>query len=374
MAHAAIIGWGKGMPPAVLSNADLATFLDTDDEWIVSRTGMRERRITHVSLAEMAEVAGARALACAGLAAEQVDLVILGCSLPDEICPNMASAVSRRLGTRNAAAMDVNTACTSFSYSLSTATALIRTGVVKTAVVVGAEMVSRGMDWDDRNVAVLFGDGCGAVVLQASDEEEGVLAECLGCYADARDILDVRGIGQRYANTGIPNGFTRWKFDGQEIFKRAVHGMVQASLTAMGKRNTTIADIDLVIPHQANLRIIDAVGKRLGCGPEKVFVNVHRYGNMSAATIPVALVEAIEEGRANPGSLLLLPGFGGGLTWAAHLVRLGQRTSPLGVSPIDFPPCAKTGLELVNDLRARKARYHGAAKPFLEEAAALIAG
>ena len=324
MPHAAIIGWGKGMPPAVLTNADLATFLDTDDEWIVSRTGMKERRITHVSVAEMAEVAGARALACAGLAADQIDLVIMGCSLPDEICPNTASAVSRRLGTTHAAAMDVNTACTSFSYSLSTATAFIRSGVMKTALVVGAEMVSRCMDWDNRNVAVLFGDGCAAVVLQATEAEEGVLSERLGCFADSRDILDVRGVGQRYANFGIPNGHTRWTFDGQEIFKRAVLGMVQASQEAMAKRGVRIEDIDLVIPHQANLRIIDAVGKRLGARPDQVFINIQRYGNMSAATIPVALVEAIEEGRVKPGSLLLLPGFGGGLTWAAQLVRFGQ--------------------------------------------------
>lgn len=374
MIHAAITGWGKGMPPAVLSNADLGTFLDTDDEWIVTRTGMRERRISHVSVAEMAEIAGARALACAGMAAREIDLVILGCSLPDEICPNMASAVSRRLGTTNAAAMDVNTACTGFSYALSTATALIHSGVMKSALVVGAEIVSRCMDWEDRSVAVLFGDGCAAVVLQATDQEEGVLAERLGCFADARDILDVRGVGQRYANAGIPNGFTRWNFDGKEIFKRAVLGMVNASQEALAKLGRVIADVDLVIPHQANLRIIDAVGKRLGVEPDRVFLNVHRYGNMSAATIAVALVEAIELGRVKPGALLLLPGFGGGLTWAAHLIRFGPRTTPLGATDLDFPPCQQTGLELVNDLRARKARYSAAAQPFLEEAAALISG
>ncbi len=374
MVRAAITGWGKGMPPAVLRNADLATFLDTDDAWILSRTGMRERRITHVPLAEMAAVAGARALACAGLAAGEVELVVMGCSLPDEVCPNMASALSQRLGTAHAAAMDVNTACTSFSYGLSTATALIRSGVVRNALVVGAELVSRCMDWDDRNVAVLFGDGSGAVVLEATDAEEGVLAERLGCFAESRGILDVRGIGQRYANAGIPNGFTRWHFDGPEIFKRAVNGMAKASLEALDRAGVGIADIDLVIPHQANLRIIDAVGRRLGCDPDRVFVNVHRYGNMSAATIPVALVEAIEEGRARPGALLLLPGFGGGLTWAAHVVRLGLRTTPKAACAAEFPPCPKTGLELVQELRGRKARFHQAARPFLEEAAALLEG
>ena len=374
MRHASIIGWGKGMPPAVLSNADLATFLETDDAWIVSRTGIRERNISHVAVAEMAEIAGARALAAAGLAPEQIDLVIMGCTLAEEVCPNMASAVSRRLGTTNAAAMDVNTACTSWSYALSTATALIRTGAVTRALVVGAELVSRCMDWDNRNVCVLFGDGCAAVVLEATDEEEGVLGERLGCFAEARDSLDLRGIGQKYANVGIPNGFSAWNFDGQEIFKRAVLGMVDASREALERAGKTVADVDLMIPHQANLRIIDAMGKRLGIDPAKVFVNVQRHGNMSAATIPVALVEAIEEGRVRPGALLLLPSFGGGLTWAAHVVRFGQRVTPLATSPIDFPPCHQTGLELVNAIRAQKARYTAAAQPSLDEAAALISG
>ena len=374
MRHASITGWGKGMPPAVLSNADLATFLETDDEWIVSRTGIRERNVSHVSVAEMAEIAGARALAAAGLEPDQIELVIMGCTLAEEICPNMASAVSRRLGTTNAATMDVNTACTSWSYALSTATALIRTGVVSRALVVGAELVSRCMDWDNRNVCVLFGDGCAAVVLEATDAEEGVLGERLGCFAEARDSLDLRGIGQKYANVGIPNGFSAWNFDGQEIFKRAVLGMVDASKEALARAGKTVADVDLMIPHQANLRIIDAMGKRLGIDPAKVFVNVHRHGNMSAATIPVALVEAIEEGRVRPGALLLLPSFGGGLTWAAHVVRFGQRVKPLGTSPIEFPPCHQTGLELIQAIRAQKAKYHGAAQPHLEEAAALISG
>lgn len=372
--HAALTGWGKGMSPAVLTNADLSTFLPTDDAWIVSRTGMKERRVSHVSVAGMAEVACARALAAAGLEPAEIDLVIMGCTLAEDVCPNMASAVSRRLGTVNAAAMDVNTACTSFSYALSTANAMIRTGVMRKALVIGAELVSRVMDWDNRNVAVLFGDGCAAVVLEATDREEGVLAERLGCFAESRDILALRGVGQRYANAGIPTGFSHWNFDGQEIFKRAILGMAGASLEALALCGKGLEDIDLVIPHQANLRIIDALGKRLGIDRDKVFVNVHRYGNMSAATLPVAMVEALEEGRVKPGALLLLPSFGGGLTWAAHVIRFGQRVTPLGTSPIDFPPCSETGLELVNAIRARKARYQDAARPFMEEAAALVFG
>ena len=194
MTHAAITGWGKCLPPAVLTNQDLATFLDTDDEWIESRTGMKERRISHVPLGDLAHVAAARALACAGLAAESLDLVIVGTTLADEIAPNAASGVQARLGAANAAAMDLNTACTSFLYGLSTATALIRTGVVRTALVVGAEVPSPFVDWDDRNTAVLFGDGCGAAVVQATDREEGLLSEQRGCYADARaEVVRCRG-------------------------------------------------------------------------------------------------------------------------------------------------------------------------------------
>jgi len=370
--HAAIVGWGKCLPPAVLTNQDLATFLDTDDEWIASRTGMRERRISHVPLAELIHVAGARALACAGMGADELDLIIVGSTLGDELAPNVASGTQKRLGARNAAAMDVNTACTSFLYGLSTATALIRTGVVRTALVVGAEAPTPFMDWDNRNVAVLFGDGCGAVVLRATDREEGLLAERLGCFGDNRDILDIRGVGARYANQGIPCGYTSWNFDGQEIFKRAVLGMTQASLDALAKRGLAIGDVDLMVPHQANQRIIDAVGKRVGIDPARVYVNVQRYGNMSAATVPVALVEALEEGRVRPGATLLLPAFGAGLSWCAHVVRWGERITPLGKSGVELSPCDRTGLELVNDLRARRAIYHQAAAPFIEAARHLL--
>jgi 3-oxoacyl-[acyl-carrier-protein] synthase-3 len=372
MTHAAITGWGKCLPPAVLTNADLGTFLETDDEWIVSRTGMKERRISHVSLGELAAVASSRALACAGLEAAALDLIIVGSTIGDELAPNVASGLQLRLGASNAAAMDLNTACTSFLYGLSTATGLVRTGVIKTALVVGGEMPSPFMDWEDRNTAVLFGDGCGAVVVQASDREEGLLAEKLGCYADARGALDIRGVGGRFANRGVPYGHTRWIFEGPEIFKRAVLGMAQASQDALAKRGLGVGDVDLVVPHQANLRIIDAVGRRLGVDPARVFVNVHRYANMSAATVPVALVEALEEGRVAPGATLLLPAFGAGLTWCAHLVRWGERTAPLGTSSAELPPCQQTGLELVDELRARRAGHANAARANLEAAEALF--
>ena len=354
--NAAITGWGKCLPPAVLSNADLATILDTSDEWITTRTGIRERRISHVPLGDMAHVAAARALACAGLDGRDIDLIVFGTCSHDDQVPNMASGVQLRIGAHAAAAMDVNTACTSFLYGLSSAAGLIRSGVVRNALVIGAELISPFMDWRDRNVAVLFGDGAAAVVLQASDREEGVLAEKLGCYADARETLRVHGMGGRYANQGTLYGVTRWQFEGQEIFKRAVHGMGAACESVLNTLGITAEGVDLVVPHQANLRIIEAVAKRMRVPIERVFVNVQRYGNMSAATVPVALCEAVEEQRVAPGALLLLPGFGGGLSYCAHAVRWGERVTPLGTSSVELPPTDRTALELIRDVSARKTR------------------
>jgi 3-oxoacyl-[acyl-carrier-protein] synthase III len=355
MTYAAITGWGKCMPPSVLTNADLATFLDTSDEWIAQRTGIHERRISHVPGIAMAHVAAARALACAGIVATDLDLIVYGSCSNDEHIPNSASGLSVKLGAGSAAAMDVNTACTSFLHGLSTANAMIRTGVVKTALVVGVEWVSPFMDWHNRNVAVLFGDGCAAVVLQAADDESGVLAEKLGCYADARQILRVRGSGLLYGFAGdITYGDTLWDFDGQEIFKRAVAGMGESSVEALRRAGKSPADINLVVPHQANLRIIEFVARRAGIGMDRVFLTVHKYGNMSAATVPVALVEALESGRVHPGDLLLTPAFGGGLTFCSHVIRWGQRVTPLGESDAALPPCDRSALDLVRDHMKRR--------------------
>ena len=317
MTNAAITGWGKAMPPAVLSNADLATFLDTDDAWIVQRTGIRERRVTHVVGSELSYVAGRRALACAGLAASDLDLIVYGSCSSEEAVPNTASGLQFRLGAWNAGAMDVNTACTSFLYGLSTASALIRAGTVKNALVVGVETISPFMDWENRNVAVLFGDGCAAVVLQASDDDTGIVADKLGCYADARHILRVRGHGTTYANRDVSYGDTQWDFDGQEIFKRAVHGMSEASAHVLAKAGVKPADVHLVVPHQANLRIIEFVAKRAGIPMERVFLTIGKYGNMSAATVPVALVEALEDGSRAPACA----DADAGVRRRAHLVR-----------------------------------------------------
>ena len=356
MTYAAITGWAKCLPPAILTNDDLSTFLDTNDEWITSRTGMKERRISHVRISTLAHVATCRALAAAGRSGDEVELIIFGTTTPDQMAPNTASHIQKLLKAKKASCMDLNTACTSFMYALTVATSMIRTGVVKNAVVIGAEVISPIMDWTDRNVAVLFGDGASAFFVEASDREEGLLSEELGCYGEVRDILTVHGWGTRYANQGMVMGQNDWQFEGQEIFKKAVLGMVNASRSVMEKCGLTMQDIDLVVPHQANLRIIKAVAKRADHPMEKVYVNVHRYGNMSAATAPIALVEAVEEGRITPHSQILVPAFGAGLTWCAHIIKWGQRVEPISQSDVELPPCSKTGLELVEELRAKKAR------------------
>jgi 3-oxoacyl-[acyl-carrier-protein] synthase III len=358
MIHAAITGWGKCMPPAVLTNADVSTFLDTTDEWIVSRTGMRERRISHVPAITMATVAAKRALACAGLDAAAVDLIVYGSCSNDEQVPNSASGVQLGLGATRAAAMDINTACTSFLYGLSAASAMIATGGVRTAIVIGVEVITPYVDWDNRNVAVLFGDGCAAVVLQGTDRVEGLLGAHLGCYADARHTLRVRGMGCAYANRGVLYGDTQWDFDGPEIFRHAVQGMTQASTAALAACGIEPGQIDLVVPHQANRRIIDAVVSRTGIPEDRVMLTVQRYGNMSSATVPVALVDALEEGRVQPGALLLMPAFGAGLTLCAHVVRWGARVTPIGSSDAELPACTATALELVSSIRARKVGAH----------------
>ena len=358
MPNATITGWGKCMPPAILSNHDMASFLDTDDEWITSRTGILERRVSHVPLNELARVSALRALACAGLDVADLDLIVFGTCSMDEQVPNMASLLQKKIGASGAGAMDVNTACTSFLYGLTAADAMIRCGTVRNALVIGGEVISSMMNWTDRRVAVLFGDGCAAVVLQGTSDDSGLKASKLGCYGDVREILQVHGLGIRYANRGWPLGDTDWNFDGPEIFKRAAVGMSRACQHVMEACSLGADDIDLVVPHQANLRIIEAVVKRAGVPMERCFVNIQRYGNMSSATVPVALVEALEEGRVEPGATLLLTGFGAGLTWSAHVLRWGQRVTPLSQSDVELLPCDRTALEMVQGYIAAKRDSH----------------
>jgi len=315
----------------------------------MSRTGISTRRISHVPLADLAYVSAARALAAAGLEGADVELIVMGSCTFDDQVPNQASGLQVRLGAKRAAPMDVNTACTSFLFALSAANAMIRTGTVRNALVLGGEVISAFMEWPNRGVSVLFGDGCAAVVLEATEREEGVISERLGCDSDGRDTLVVEGMGGRFANMGRLYGDTAWIFEGQEIFKRAVLGMAGACADVLASRGVTADDVGLVVPHQANMRIIEAVAKRAGVPMDRVFVNVQRYGNMSAATVPVALVEALEDGRVAPNSLLLMPAFGAGLTWCAHLVRWGDRVTPKGTSDAALPPCDRTALEIVQD-------------------------
>jgi 3-oxoacyl-[acyl-carrier-protein] synthase-3 len=357
MNYASILGWGKCLPPAILSNSDLATFLPTSDEWITSRTGMKERRISHVNVSELAYIACQRALDAAGKCAADVDLIVFGSTTFDELCPNASSNVQKLLGADNAACMDVNTACTSGMYALTTATAMIKSGVVKSALVIGAEVISPIMDWNNRDVAVLFGDGAAALYLESSEQVSGVLAESLGCYGESRDILAVQGWGMKYANKNRVLGDSNWAFVGQEIFKKAVAGMAKGCQQTLDKCNLKADDIQQVVPHQANLRIIEALAKKLSLAQDKVFINIHKYGNMSAATALVAFVEAIEQNKVTPNSLVLIPAFGGGLTWSAHLIKMGPRNTALKQSDAELIRCEYTGLELVNQLRQIKMKY-----------------
>lgn len=345
MKHAAITGWGKCLPPAVVTNDDLATFLDTSDEWITTRTGMKERRISHVGASELGYVAAARALAAAGLDAKDLDMVVLGSSTVDSGLPNTASLIQQKLGADRAGCYDLNTACTSFMYALSTAAGLIQTGAIRNAVVVGSETMSQLMPWHDRSISVLFGDGAGAWVLEASEEHEGVVGQKLGCIADSRDILEIK-FG--FTPPGVPrDDLSSWTFQGQDIFKKAVTEMANASVDVIQQEGIQAEDVALCVPHQANKRIIDAVAKKAGLPTEKCYVNVHRYGNMSAATVPIAMTEAVEEHRVKAGDYILMPAFGAGLTWSAHLVKWGQRLTPAGQSDVELPPCDRTGLELI---------------------------
>lgn len=350
--RATVTGWGKCLPPAVLTNADLSTFLDTTDDWIVTRTGMRERRVSHVSAVELSTVAARRALAAAGVPAGEVDLIIYGGVSNEELCPNSASAVQLALGATRAAAMDLNTACTSFCYGLASAAAMIEAGTVRTAVVIGVELISRYMDWTNRNVAVLFGDGAAAVVLQPSAAGDGLLGAVLGCDAEARGTLRVRGFGCGYSGLGVTYGDTLWDFDGPVIFKRAVRAMAEASARVLAQAGVTAADVDLVVPHQANLRIIEGVAQQAGISMDRVMLTVEKYGNMSSATVPVALTEAVEDGRVRPGALILMPAFGGGLTYASLLLRWGDRVTPIATSDATVPPADRTALEMVLAVRA----------------------
>ena len=347
MQYAQITGWGKCVPPAVLSNEDLTTFMDTTDEWITSRTGIKERRICHCNFSDMAIVASKRALAAADLDPTELDLILLGSLTCDSLCPNTASLVQDAIGATNAASIDINSACTGFLYGLHIGTNLIKAGAHKKVLVIGGEFISHYMNWSRRDVAVLFGDACGAVVIEATDQEVGLLASKIGCAADAKYAIQITNLGSAYSRLSTDFLYMEWKFEGQEVFKRAVKSMSQACDDVLKQVGLTVSDVKLVVPHQANKRILDALAKRVGIDPERVFTNVHKYGNTSAGTIPVALAEALEEGRIEPGDYILSASFGAGLTWGAGLIRWGDRIKPLKLSTADLPPCNQTALQIL---------------------------
>lgn len=347
--YAEITGWGKCLPPARLSNDDLSTFLDTSDEWIKTRTGIEERRISHVQTSDLATVAAQRAIDCAGLNADDIELVIIATCTPDTLIPNIASKVSQNLGINTAAAFDLNAACTGFVYGLETATALIKTGRYRHALVIGAERLSYYIDWSQREVAVLFGDGAGAVVLSQTQTESGLMTASIGCDAQGRDILAVPEFGTAMERFSPTNGYWGFHFVGPEIFKRAVKGMGKAVGKVLSDAHLSTQDIDLVIPHQANVRIINTLCDLSGIPQDKAFINIEHYGNTSAGTIPIALCEALEQGRIQPKYHVLLAAFGAGLTWGALLLKWGDNVTPLRQSDAELDPSSLSALELLRE-------------------------
>ena len=347
--YANITGWGKCMPPAVMTNDDIATVLDTSDEWIKSRSGISERRVSHVPVSDLGAVAGHRALAAAGLEPEEVDLLIVATCSPDTVIPSTAAHVQKKMGAANAAVMDLNAGCSGFIYSMSVATAMIQAAGYKKALVIGAERITWFLNWSLRDTAVLFGDGAGAVVLEPSEDETGLLASHLGCEGDALDALIIYNFGTA-GNRFVENyGNFNVNFDGREIFKRAVRGMAKEIRQVLGDLELSNDDIDLIIPHQANARIIESLAHHLSVPMSQVVLNIQNYGNTSAATIPVAMVEALVEGRIKPGDRLLMAAFGAGLTRGAGMIRWGERVTPLGESDAELPPCDQTALELMSE-------------------------
>ena len=341
-----ITGWGKCMPPAVMTNDDFASVIDTSDEWIRTRSGIAERRVSHVPNSDLAAVAAKRAMACAGAEPGEIDLLILATTSGDNIVPSTASYVQAKTGTLNAAVFDLNAGCSGFIYGLETATAMIRAAGYRKALVIGSERLTWLINFSDRASGVLFGDGAGAVVLEPSESECGLLAAHLGCDGRHASILEVPNSGTAGHRFAADYNVFQINFDGREIFKRAVKGMAGEVRKVLAETGLKREDIDLIIPHQANLRIIESLAHYLKVPMSQVAVNIEKYGNTSAATIPVALCELLEQGRIEPGARLLLAAFGAGLTRAAGLIRWGGRVTPLGESDAELPPCEKTALEL----------------------------
>ena len=318
---AKITGVGKALPEKRLTNADLEKMVETSDAWIQQRVGIRERRIAAPGeyTSDLAARAAAAALAQAGLTADQIDLILVATSTPDTIYPSVACLVQKALGAVHAGVLDISAACTGFVYGASLAWGMIRSGLMKNVLVIGAEVNSAIVNWKDRDTCILFGDGAGAAVFSAHHSDtEGMLSAKLGGDGNLTDLLELANSGIR-PNPNVPGRYITMQ--GNEVFKQAVRNMSECAVCALDRAGLTPHDVSLLIAHQANTRIIEAVAKRLDLPSEKVFINIADYGNTSAATIPIALCEALEQGRVKKDDVLVLVAFGAGLTWGALTLR-----------------------------------------------------
>ncbi len=327
--YAAITGWGMAVPDQVVTNADLERMIDTSDEWIVTRTGIRERHIvgSGESTSTLATAAGRRALESAGLAPTEIDMVILATCTPDRPFPATACTVQAQLGIPQVAAFDVAAACSGFVYGLQVATSMVQSAAARNVLFLAADVFSRSyIDWKDRGTCVLFGDGAGALVLQPSTDPYGLLSCDLGASGADEHLMVVEAGGTRMPATAenLAEGKQHFVMQGREVFKLAVRGMAESSQRALEQAALQLDDVALVIPHQANLRIIDATAKRLELPLDRFLINIDRYGNTSAATIPIGLVEAVAAGRLKQNDHVLVTAFGGGLTWGSAVIRWGR--------------------------------------------------
>ncbi len=318
------LGTGAGLPEKVLTNADLEKIVDTTDQWITERTGIKERRVAAADQAtsDLSVLAARRALESAGLQPQDVDLIVVATCTPDHLFPSTACLVQKALGIKEAIAFDVSAACSGFLFGLAAVKGMLEGGLAKTALLIGADTLTRFTNWKDRGTCVLFGDGAGALVLKKSEGAGDLLSIHLGSDGAPSDILTIPGGGSRHplGSNGVEHPPTI-HMEGKEVFKHAVTRMVQAAEIALEKAGVKADDLRLIIPHQANLRIIDAVAKRFHMAEDRVFRNVQKYGNMSAATTIIALDEAVRGGLVKKGDLVELIAFGAGLTWGAAVIR-----------------------------------------------------
>ncbi len=332
--YAHITGWGVALPEHVLTNQDLEQMVDTSDEWIVSRTGIRERRIAapDQTTASLGADAAVEALKVAGLKPTDVDLIIVASSSPEHIFPATACIVQDILGATRAGAFDLSAACTGFIFALNMAAQAIRSGSINNAVVIGAETLSRIVNWQDRNTCILFGDGAGAFVLQASNEPGGVLAAVMHADGSGADVLSIPAGGSKMPTSAdtVAHGLHYVHMEGRPVFRFATRVMAEATREVVEKAGLTLDDIDLIVPHQANYRILEVAARGLKMPMEKFMVNLDKYGNTSTASIPIAAAEAAEQGRLRRGDKVVLVGFGGGLTYGA---LVAEWTGPLPDRP-----------------------------------------